>query len=171
MSDKALEVLVSAVICATVVAVIIFAFIYKKVEIVIVEDRWWASTTSVKYDRTTLEMQCTPERVCTGFGDTESCHYKQDCHLESVTRTYTRCSNDLTGHDLPVIYPPPACSQQYGDYIRKYVRFRTRYHIEDTPGGKESGFIESLWSCLLPGSRRQITKNILGMICVCEENQ
>lgn len=168
--DRSLEVILSIIGTLVVVALGIFAFTYKKVEIIIIEDRWWVTTTSVKYDVTTLETQCHPKQVCTGFGDTKTCHTEQDCHLEPVTRTYTRCTNDLAGKKLPITYPGPACQQQYGDYIRQYETYRVRYHTEDTPGSKESIFVSGLWNCLQLGARRQITKNILGTIGFCEED-
>lgn len=150
------------------IALIVFFFVYRKEETIVIESRWWVSTTAVRYDETHLETECTPETVCNGYGDDRRCMTEMNCQLVSKTHTYTHCSIDTSGDTLPVVYPDVPCAMRSGDYIRHSSIFYIAYHRQEVDETRRSSFANRLWDLLEPRGVVKVKKNILGIIVDAE---
>lgn len=131
---------------------------------IVVDGRWWAAETRVRYDLTTVEMVPVSQTVCSGFGESRSCSVQTHFEARTKTTTYTRCASQAQGTELPVTYPAPACEMWDGDYL-SYSDGRTvAFHLEDGDEAGERAFSPALWDGLEPGSAARVRWNGFGVI-------
>lgn len=134
------------------VPLLLWAIAYRRYATIVVDGRWWDTTTSVQYTTTTITTTCLPDPD-SGL---------VSCTTDTDTDTHTRCAVTITGTTLPVVWPEPGCTQRSGDFVTNTVVYRIDYHVEDSRQSKRAAFNGSHWDHLAPGQVVQAEFNITG---------
>lgn len=143
---------------------LVYALSYRSVDLIDIQDRYWVYRLYVRYDETVTELVTYYEEECVGYGDDRTCRSSPHTRLETHTETHTRCSNGLTGKELPPIRPAIPCEMQHGDYINEGVSYYLVFVVSGKGQAITRRFPSDLWDTMAPGTKREVIRDVFGDI-------